>query len=221
MAISLQDFIKVQQTNGRCVAVVSSGGTSVPLEGNTVRFIDNFSTGSRGAASVEAFLALEYAVIFLYRPGTIFPYKRHFQVQKDLLFLDSCKVSKENEISFELSKSKDQRRLVSALADYREKRHLLHTIPFTTVDEYLNNLQEIACEIQKIGPQAVFYLAAAVSDFDIPESERPDHKIQSSDGKNGMNLQLKPVLKQLGTLRNTWSPDAFCVSFKVRTHEND
>ena len=33
------------------------GGTIVPLEKNTVRFIDNFSTGSRGAASAEYFLA--------------------------------------------------------------------------------------------------------------------------------------------------------------------
>lgn len=30
-----------------------SGGTTVPLESKTVRFIDNFSVGSRGAASTE------------------------------------------------------------------------------------------------------------------------------------------------------------------------
>jgi hypothetical protein len=30
-----------------------SGGTTVPLETNTVRFIDNFSSGARGAASAE------------------------------------------------------------------------------------------------------------------------------------------------------------------------
>ena len=29
------------------VALVSSGGTTVPLEQKTVRFIDNFSTGGR------------------------------------------------------------------------------------------------------------------------------------------------------------------------------
>lgn len=38
---------------GKCVAVVTCGGTTVPLEHNTVRFLDNFSTGSRGAASAE------------------------------------------------------------------------------------------------------------------------------------------------------------------------
>lgn len=34
------------------------GGTTVPLEKNTVRFIDNFSSGARGAASAEHFLAV-------------------------------------------------------------------------------------------------------------------------------------------------------------------
>ena len=33
--------------------VITSGGTTVPLEKNTVRFIDNFSTGTRGATSAE------------------------------------------------------------------------------------------------------------------------------------------------------------------------
>ena len=30
-----------------------SGGTTVPLESRTVRFIDNFSVGTRGATSTE------------------------------------------------------------------------------------------------------------------------------------------------------------------------
>ena len=38
----------------RRVALVTSGGTTVPLEKNTVRFIDNFSTGKRGSSVVEA-----------------------------------------------------------------------------------------------------------------------------------------------------------------------
>lgn len=32
------------------------------------------------------------------------------------------------------------------------------------------------------GSMAMFYLAAAVSDFYIPSSEMPEHKIQSSNG---------------------------------------
>ena len=41
---------------GRPVVCVTSGGTTVPLERNCVRFIDNFSGGTRGALSAEEFL---------------------------------------------------------------------------------------------------------------------------------------------------------------------
>jgi len=39
-----------------------------------VRFIDNFSTGSRGSKSVECFLEQEYAVVFMHRKGSIEPF---------------------------------------------------------------------------------------------------------------------------------------------------
>lgn len=53
------------------VAFVTSGGTSIPLEKNTVRSIENFSTGRRGALSTEYFLRKGFSVIFLYRKGSI------------------------------------------------------------------------------------------------------------------------------------------------------
>lgn len=49
----IEEFLDHHRIVGKCVAVVTSGGTTVPLEQNTVRFLDNFSTGSRGAASTE------------------------------------------------------------------------------------------------------------------------------------------------------------------------
>lgn len=55
-----------------------SGGTTVPLELNTVRFVDNFSAGTRGACSAEYFLQAGYAVIFLHRLKSLEPYARHF-----------------------------------------------------------------------------------------------------------------------------------------------
>ena len=56
----------------------------MPLEKNTVRFIENFSQGTRGSSSAESFLRLGYAVIFLYRKNTLQPFLRHFKVA-DLL----------------------------------------------------------------------------------------------------------------------------------------
>ena len=60
----------------RRVVLVTSGGTSVPFEKNTVRFMDNFSQGTRGSASAENFLRQGYRVIFLHRQGTLRPFHR-------------------------------------------------------------------------------------------------------------------------------------------------
>lgn len=40
------------------------------------------------------------------------------------------------------------------------------------------------------GSMAMFYLAAAVSDFYIPASEMPEHKIQSSNGPLQVSEQI-------------------------------
>ncbi|GIL55597.1 hypothetical protein Vafri_11141, partial [Volvox africanus] len=64
------------RTNNRPVVVVTSGGTTVPLERRCVRFIDNFSAGTRGALSTERFLEAGYAVIFLTRSGSQQPFAR-------------------------------------------------------------------------------------------------------------------------------------------------
>jgi DNA / pantothenate metabolism flavoprotein len=63
----------------------------------------------------------------------------------------------------------------------------------------------------------MFYLAAAVSDFYVPWTELPEHKIQSRGGE--LNLELQQVPKCLGLLRNDWAPAAFHVSFKLETDE--
>ena len=62
---------------------------TIPLELNTVRFIDNFSAGTRGAASAELvrvlitcvtrgreLLACGYAVVFLHRHRSMQPFMR-------------------------------------------------------------------------------------------------------------------------------------------------
>ena len=49
------------ESNG--VVFLTSGGTSIPLEKNTVRSIENFSSGKRGALMTEYFLQNNYYVI--------------------------------------------------------------------------------------------------------------------------------------------------------------
>lgn len=70
----IQSFVQKCQETNVPVAVVTSGGTIVPLEKNMVRFIDNFSKGTRGAASAECFLAEGFAVAFLHRKGSRMPF---------------------------------------------------------------------------------------------------------------------------------------------------
>lgn len=54
----------------RPIACVTSGGTTVPLERNCVRFIDNFSAGTRGALSTEQFLQVGDSVSI---PSVVLP----------------------------------------------------------------------------------------------------------------------------------------------------
>ena len=62
LAARVGEFVTAQQAAGRLVACVTSGGTIVPLERTCVRFIDNFSRGTRGALSVEQFIEVPDAV---------------------------------------------------------------------------------------------------------------------------------------------------------------
>jgi hypothetical protein len=68
--LSLREFFAFHCAAGRRTALVTSGGTMVPLEARMVRFVDNFSTGLRGASLAEGLLAAGYAVVFLHRAGS-------------------------------------------------------------------------------------------------------------------------------------------------------
>lgn len=49
-----------------------SGGTTVPIEMNTVRFVDNFSAGTRGSASTEYVLGEKSSVRSAFLCGELF-----------------------------------------------------------------------------------------------------------------------------------------------------
>lgn len=159
------------------IVLVTSGGTTVPLEKNVVRFLDNFSAGTRGAASAEYFLARGYAVIFLHRQHSLQPYTRHYSHTTNP-FLDLL-----HEVSGGSGSAAGQPTIaVSAphaahlrpvLEAYHRARHegLLLQLPFTTVTEYLFMLREMAGALAPLKRHAMYYLAAAVSDFYIPSTK--------------------------------------------------
>ena len=308
------------------LALVTSGGTAAPLEHNCVRFLDNFSTGTRGARAVEEFCRRGYAVIHLKREGSVSPLGRilgsvlkcgrgggggpNFDSLGELFDCSDGGGAEEDEEDYDVndfglqdiddddeldettkissskqsadpwmyssnnqhrgsnrhnekSTSSSKRRrdelslnprltnsqsLQSALRTYKliRRRGLLFTIDFRTVDDYLHKLQLCSEALNMCGSLALVYLAAAVSDFYIPEEKKALHKIQSRDygikpqasssvssfgGENSetnsntmqirpdntLTLTLYPVPKVIPSLRKQWCPSAFVVSFKLET----
>ena len=88
-------------------------------------------------------------------------------------------------------------------------------IPFTSLADYMWYLRSICQRLGDMGPRVLLYLAAAVSDFYIPASEMPEHKMQSAAGAPKLQLQLVP--KMLHPLVKYWVPNAYIISFKLET----
>lgn len=211
---AIKQFINHQISSGRRIVLITSGGTTVPLEKSNVRFIDNFSAGTRGSASAEYFLEQDYGVIFLHRQFSLQPFTRSFSHSNSTL-LDFLHTNKDGSITIEESY---QRQISSTLQKYekvkRERR--LYKVHFTTINEYLYLLREIARQLRPQSAKTLFYLAAAVSDFIVPPSALPEHKIQSTDA--ALELKLAKAPKVLQTLiEDRWAPRAFICSFKLET----
>ena len=164
----VKEFIQyhLETSPDRRIALVTSGGTTVPLENQTVRFIDNFSAGTRGSTSAEYFLQADYAVIFLHRQFSLLPYSRHYSHSTNC-FLDFMDVSAKGNVMVAQEYQEKMRRVLRQY-QHAKKERLLLLLPFTTVTEYLFELRALATLMQPLGDRALFYLAAAVSDFFIP-----------------------------------------------------
>ncbi|KAG2425384.1 hypothetical protein HXX76_013798 [Chlamydomonas incerta] len=218
---------------GRPIVVVTSGGTTVPLERRCVRFIDNFSAGTRGALSTERFLEAGYAVIFLTRSGSLQPFSQMLPAADPPEIIDRVAMLQPpsaaaaagspgpagadgDSVVIRPEHMAAVARVLRARQACREQGTLL-TIKYETIFEYLTYLRLTSELLRPLGPDVMFYLAAAVSDFYIPWSELAEHKIQSADGP--LELSLQRVPKMLGELVNKWAPQAFTVSFKLETDQ--
>jgi len=242
LSTQVRDFIAQHHSQNRRVVVISSGGTTVPLENQTVRFIDNFSAGTRGATSAEYFLEAGYAVVFLHRQFSLLPYSRHYSHSTNcfLDFLsewgrigeDDGEPGKGGNGGDVVVRQKYRAQMLDVLRKYRraKEQKTLLLIPFTTVTSYLFLLKEIAVRMQVLGNSALFFLAAAVSDFFVPPERMAEHKIQSGDvpgqkdeeaaatTNNGkLVIDLDPVPKFLKRLVEGWAPEAMIISFKLET----
>jgi phosphopantothenate---cysteine ligase (ATP) len=192
-----------------------------------VRFIDNFSGGTRGALSAEQFLAAGYGVIFLSRRHSIQPFTKG--LPPGLIVDRLTQILRTDgggpaglDVVADAASGGPAALVAAALTSARAAAEAgtLLRISFETLFEYLVYLKAIATTLAPCGPRAAFYLAAAVSDFYIPLSSMAEHKIQSSAvGDAGLTLTLTKTPKLLGALRREWAPRAFVAGFKLETDE--
>uniref|UniRef100_A0A8C7PPV1 Uncharacterized protein n=1 Tax=Oncorhynchus mykiss TaxID=8022 RepID=A0A8C7PPV1_ONCMY len=158
----------------------------VPLESCTIRFLDNFSRGQHGASSAEYLLESGYAVIFLHRHRSLYPFTLG-------LICWTIEGSGCGQVMVNQQALPNIGKVLMRYQAVKEARLLL-PVEFSTLSEYLHHLKAAAQALRPIGSTAMFYLAAAVSDFYIPASEMPEHKIQSSNGPLQVSKETKPLL---------------------------
>ncbi|NWV74105.1 PPCS ligase, partial [Dasyornis broadbenti] len=202
-----------QAAHGRRVALVTSGGTQVPLEARAVRFLENFSSGRRGAASAERLVRAGYGVCFLHRARSAFPWARALPPHGPAL-LDALRLTPGPPPGVTAAPAALPA-LLPALQENEGRDGLRFVGHKTRKDEAVMGVCMGDSSRVPTGSSVMFYLAAAVSDFYIPASEMPEHKIQSSEGP--LQITMKMVPKMLSPLVRDWAPEAFVISFKLET----
>lgn len=147
----MAEFAERHGAAGRRVVLITSGGTKVPLESRTVRFLDNFSSGRRGASSAEYFLDSGYAVIFLHRHRSLYPYTRLYS---GINVLDALTAEPaEDESARVVVDQSALPNIAAVLRRYQAVKAagLLLPVEFSTLSEYLHLLKAAAQALSGIG----------------------------------------------------------------------
>lgn len=228
------------------IVFVTSGGTTVPLEINAVRFITNFSSGTRGARLAECYLQHGWTCILLRHHTAVIPFRHIFSMcstedlmslivgssnASDSIAVESCanpSTFSNSHVGNTIPVSSPAVREMAQL--YFQRRHLLHEVEFDTIIDYLYLLRELSILLTQRLPSAhlihriplVFYSSAAASDYFVPLEKRSAHKIS---GGEGLTIHLPAVPKVLGLLRSRWlnrlhsplSLQTFFITFKLET----
>lgn len=105
----------------------------------------------------------------MHRQFSLQPFSRHYS-HTTHPFLDFLDKADDTGITV---KEGERAHLLEVLSKYKDvhKRGMLHTLHFVTVNDYLWLLRAISQELFVLGRDAMFYLAAAVSDFFLPRQK--------------------------------------------------
>lgn len=152
----------------------------------------------------------------MHRQFSLQPFSRHYSHSTNP-FLDFLEIHNGTNDLPQITVAPEKRRdLLEVLAAYKsvQAAGVLHTLTFVTVNDYLWLLRSVSHELSVLGKNAMYYLAAAVSDFFLPRQKMSEHKIQS--GKGNLSIEMDQVPKILKPMVDEWTKDGFIVSFKVR-----
>jgi phosphopantothenate-cysteine ligase len=114
-------------------------------------------------------------VIFMHRQFSLQPFSRHYSHSTNpfLDFLDIEEPAADGETP-KISVTQSKRdHLLDVLTVYKsvQKAGTLLTLNFVTVNDYLWLLRAVSQELSGLGRDAMYYLAAAVSDFFLPRQK--------------------------------------------------
>lgn len=122
---------------------------------------------------VRYFVKHGYFVIFFYREGSLKPFSRHAPALFDQFTLDvngkPCRECAGPLGCPTLVETNDE--VEQAIRDNIKYRDRILYATFNTVEEYLHDIEVICKQVDRMGPRALIYLAAAVSDFYIKNEE--------------------------------------------------
>ncbi|KAJ8693833.1 Phosphopantothenate--cysteine ligase cab2, variant 2 [Pleurotus ostreatus] len=157
----------------------------------------------------------------MHRQFSLQPFSRHYSHSTnpflDFLEIETPPVASPDSTP-QICVAKEKREdLMSVLTAYKsvQASGTLHTLAFVTVNDYLWLLRAVSQELSALRRRALYYLAAAVSDFFLPRQKMSEHKIQS--GKGSLHIEMDQVPKILKSMVDEWTKDGFIVSFKLET----
>ncbi|KAL0959698.1 hypothetical protein HGRIS_011393 [Hohenbuehelia grisea] len=160
----------------------------------------------------------------MHRQFSLQPFSRHYSHSTNP-FLDFLEIEQPPESSPDSAPQicvapEKRSDLLSVLSAYKNVHAsgTLHTLAFVTVNDYLYLLRAVSQELSVLGRKAMYYLAAAVSDFFLPRQRMAEHKIQS--GKGSLHIEMDQVPKILKSLVDEWTKDGYIVSFKLETDQS-
>ena len=115
----------------------------------------------------------------MHRQFSLQPFSRHYSHSTNP-FLDFLEIEPDNSpshvpnITVTPSKRQDLLEILSAYKSVQASG-VLHTLTFVTVNDYLWLLRAVSQELSVLGRSAMYYLAAAVSDFFLPRRRLVSH----------------------------------------------